>query len=170
MACACIQNNFDLTVDHLDCRTLVIEDHSKWISGAGYDKPETIDLIVSVPSRATERLLTIQTGRRTTVTTVGLFGTLEPQCFPDEVYCFSAESCGIKYSLSRGVLCTMECKITSLISKAKTDEDFRDLLRFQTMLDGIYVNAELGKVETASELYKLLKRQIEHLDCGTCGC
>lgn len=170
MSCACIQNFFDLSVGHLDCKSIVIEDHSKWISDAGYGVPEILDLTVSVPSRASEITIQILTGKRNTFTTVDFFGTTESLCFPDEIYCFTAESCGIKYTISRAFLCTLECRVTSLIASAKTDEDFHQILSLQTMLDGIKVNAELGKVETARDLYNLLKRKVEHLDCGNCGC
>ena len=170
MNCACIQNHFDLSVRYLDCKTIVIEDHSKWITDTGYDVPEVYDLIVTIPSRASEITIQIQTGKRNTFSTVDFFGTTESLCFPDEIYCFSTESCGIKYTISRAFLCTLECRITSLISMAQTDEDFHNVLSLQTMLDGIRINAELGKVETARDLYNLLKSKVEHLDCGHCGC
>lgn len=170
MSCACIQNHFDLSVDHLDCKTIVIEDHSKWITDTGYSVPEVMDIVVDVPSRGNKVTLQIHTGKRNTFSTVDFFGTGESLCFPDEIYCFSTTSCGIQYTISRAFLCTMECRITSLIASAKSDEDFKNLIVLQTMADGIRVNAELGKVETARDLYGLLKRKVEHLDCGNCSC
>jgi len=170
MACSCIQNHFDLSVGHLDCKTIVIEDHSKWIGDSGYAKPDFMEVEVDVPSRNAKVKLQLHTGKRNSFSTVDFFGTTESLCFPDEIYCFTTESCGIKYTISRAFLCTLECRITSLIAAAKTDEDFAKILTFQTMLDGIYVNAELGKVETARDLYNLLKKKVDHLDCAGCGC
>ncbi len=170
MACSCIQNLFDLSVSHLDCKTLVIEDQSKWIVGEGYDKPSVVDVHVSVPSRAANITIQIDPGKRNVFDTVSFFGTEERLCFPDEIYCFSTESCGIKYTISRAFLCTLECQITSLIASAKDPEEFTKILQLQTMLDGIYINAELGKVETAASLYRLLKSKVEHLNCGGCSC
>ncbi len=170
MSCACIQNHFDLSLRHLDCKSLVIEDQSKWIKDAGYAIPDTITVEVSVPSRNRDISIQIETGKRNVFSTVGFFGTAEPLCFPDEIYCFKTESCGISYTISRAVLCTLECRITSLIAAAKDEQDFSKILELQTMLDGVYTNAELGKVETARDIYKLLKKKVEHLDCGSCGC
>lgn len=170
MACSCIQNLFNLSVSHLDCKTVVIEDQSKWIGGTGYEKPDLMDVVVSVPSRATDITIQIETGKRNTFDTVSFFGTEEQLCFPDEIYCFTTESCGISYTISRAYLCTLECQITSLIAAAKTPEEFTEILQLQTMLDGIYINAELGKVETARSLYNLLKSKVDHLNCGGCSC
>lgn len=166
MSWGCIKKNFDLFITYTDCKHIVIEDQSRWMTDIGYDKPETIDVVIRLDNRGLEVTKPIYTERRNILTTIDLFGTTEEQCFVDDIYCFIVESCGLTYTISRAYLCNTLCKIDQLVARSPDDRSL-DNLRVQAQ--AIEINARLGKTQTASELFKSLNKKLENITCNHCS-
>lgn len=169
MSCACIKKHYDIYLSYKDCKTLVYEDQSEWMDGENYDnRPDTYVVSVYIPSKKKEYTLTLDPSKRNYITSVELFGTSTPTCLPDDIYCFTVESCGLEYKINRAFACRSECKIDELTSKAKTTEDFKKLSFFRNLIEAVKVNSKLGKSETAKELLQVVTKKLKHLTCANC--
>ena len=94
MACSCIKNHYSIHISSEDCKKLIYQDESDWMAGEGFNIPETYPVTISIPSRSKEVTIDVKTKGRTVITSVDLFGSSDLMCLPDDIYCFSTESCG----------------------------------------------------------------------------
>lgn len=169
MSCACIKKVYDIHLSHKDCKTLVYEDQSDWMSGEAYEyRPSTQEVRVYIPSKKKEYTITVDPSKRNYITSVELFGTSEPICLPDDIYCFKVFSCGDDYQINRALTCRAECKIDELVSKAKTELDFSEVGFLRNMVYSVKVNASLGKPEAAMEILQIVNKKLKHLTCASC--
>lgn len=164
--CSCIKNVYDIHIGHRGCRKIVYQDMSVWMSGDGYEVPESYDVEVLVPGRSDFSTLTVKTGINNIITTKELFEYEEEICLEDGIYCFKTNSCGVQYEINRAYLCTLECKLQQLIAKAKTNEDFKEIIDIRHYLDAIKINARLGKPEKAKDFFKIVDSKLKHLTCS----
>lgn len=169
MACGCIKKIFDLYVDFTDCKHIVIEDQSVWMSDLGYEKPDTINIKIKSELRGTEIEKDLYLNKRNIYDSIDLFNSSQIECLGDDIFCFTTYSCGHELKITRAYICTALCKIDTLTSRAKTVEDFKQISELKRMAEGILIDVKLGKVESAKELLKLLNRKLSHLTCGNCG-
>lgn len=170
--CACIKKReFDISVSHKGCEFLVLEDQSTWASGNGYVKPKTYDVTIKIPSRGVEKVLPINTEGKTIITSMDLFGSMAPKCLPDEVYCFSTESCGYILNINRAYLCSLQIKLNDLVAKYSPTMDAeqrRIILDLKLQVQSIEINAEKGNLETAKKLFKIVKDKLKSYHCDNC--
>lgn len=166
--CACLQNDFNLHISHTDCTRMVVEDQSEWMSVEGYEKPDIIPVKVTNLSTGHELSQEIYTKQRTLLS---LGGSSQPSsCIPDGIYCFECVNCGSNYRINRPYLCNVQCKVDELLAKAKTQDDKDVVTKLQLMIDSIVIDTRIGKIQKASETFKLLNKRLIHLTCHSCGC
>lgn len=169
MACGCIKKIFDLYVTFTDCKHIVIEDQSVWMTDLGYEIPETLNVKIRSELRGTEIEKDLYLNKRNIYDSIDLFNSSQQECFADDIFCFTTESCGNILVTSRAYLCSALCKIDVLTSRAKSTEDFKQISELKRMAEGIQIDVKLGKVDSAKELLKLLNRKLSHLTCGNCA-
>lgn len=169
MACGCIKKIFDLYVTYTDCKHIVLEDQSVWMGGAGYEKPEFIEVTIRSESRGTEITKDLYLNKRNIYSSIDLFYSTEKKCLLDDIYCFSVISCENTYKVSRAYLCNTLCKIDQLVSRAKTTADYDQITLLKRMAEGVEINTRIGKIEAAKELLKDLTKKLDHLTCGHCN-
>lgn len=168
MACSCIKRyQYDVHIDHLDCKSLVYEDQSAWMDDDGYERPEKYDVEVTITSLNKKVTLSLYTNKRNIITSEMLLGS-STQCLPDDIYCFYTESCGLGSKIVRAYTCSTDCKIDILSSRIKTREDADEVRYLRELSDSIKINARMGKNTAASNSFKLLKEKLNHLTCGSC--
>lgn len=168
MACGCIKKDFDIYVTYTDCKHIVIEDQSRWMEDAGYTRPESLTMKIRLESRGKEITQEIFTNKRNILNSIDLLGTTEEQCLSDDIYCFTVDSCGLTYSVSRAYLCNTLCKIDQLTAKAKDAIDYENIRLLRSLAEAVEINTKIGKVQAASELLKDLTRRLAHLTCDHC--
>lgn len=168
MACSCIKRSeYDVHVGYLDCKTLVYEDQSKWMTDEGFVMPDLYDVTISIPSLNKEITLSLYTQKRNLITVFDLLGSTD-YCLPDDIYCFTTTSCGISMKVSRAYMCGLDCKIDVLTSKMKNVDDAKEVRYLRDLSEAVKVNAKLGKHTAATENFTLLKNKLNHLTCGMC--
>lgn len=168
MACSCIKKyQYDVHIDYLDCKSLIYEDQSAWMDDEGFDVPETYQVTINIPSLNKTVTLDLYTNKRNIITSEMLLGSSD-QCLPDDIYCFSIESCGLGMKVVRAYTCSTDCKIDSLSAKIKTREDESEVTYLRELSDSVKINARLGKNTAAASSFKLLKEKVNHLTCGMC--
>lgn len=169
MSCSCIKKNYDVHISFKDCKTMVYEDQSDWMSGEAYeDRPSLYEVRVYVPSRKKEYILDLDPSKRNYITSVELFGTSEPVCLPDDIYCFSTTSCGVDYQINRAFVCRTECKIDELTTKAKSRDDHDEVIFFRNIVHSVKTSARQGRPELAKELLEVVNKKLQHLLCSSC--
>lgn len=170
MSCSCIKNrDYDVHLSFKDCKTMVYEDQSDWMSGESYeDRPSLYEVRVYIPSRKKEYTLNLDPSKRNYITSVELFGTSEPICLPDDIYCFSTVSCGVEHKINRAFVCRTECKIDELTNKAKSKDEHSEVGFFRNIVHSVKVAARHGRPELAKELLEVLSKKLKHLLCASC--
>ena len=164
MGCGCIKKRFDIHIDSVDCKTLILEDESLWMSQPGNVKPDTYDVTISIPSRNQSKTITLNTNKRNKLTSVDLFGDLESECLADDIYCFEVESCGISYKISRAFTCNIRGKIDALFAK----EEFDLIVELERDLQSIHSSVRSGMIDTANSMFDLLNDKLDKYDCEEC--
>lgn len=170
--CACIKKReFDISVSHKGCEFLVLEDQSTWVSGQGFDKPDTYDVTIKIPSRGVEVVLPVKTEGKTILTSRELFGSMDVKCLPDDIYCFSVNSCGYTLNINRAYLCSVEVRLNELIYKfaeTMTEDQRKTILDLKLQIQSIKINAEKGNLDTAKRLFKIVKDKLKSYHCDNC--
>lgn len=169
MSCACIKKYFDLHVSCRGAKTMVIEDQSEWMKGESYDEPSKLELKVYVPSFKKEFTIDFDPQKRNLYTSIDFFGSDKEQCLPDDIYCFSVDNCTENFKISRAFICRVWCKLDELTSKAKTAEDFEEVITIKEMARAVEINARLGKSDLASDLLSIIKKKLKHITCASCS-
>lgn len=170
MACSCIKGNYDAHVTNTDCKHLIYEDQSLWMDEIGYTKPETYPLTIHIPSRGSQSTLLVYTDKRNSLTSKELFGSTDVLCLPDDIYCFTVQSCGVSYTISRAFLCNCLMRIDELVSRAESDDEIKEAKDFKSMAEAVEISVKMGKVEQAREMLTKLKKKLKQKNCTNCGC
>lgn len=170
MSCSCIKNrDYDAHISFKDCKTMVYEDQSTWMSGEAYEnRPLLYEVRVYIPSRKKEYILDLDPSKRNYITSVELFGTSEPVCLPDDIYCFSTNSCGVDYQINRAFVCRTECKIDELTNQAKTKDDHSEVILLRNIVHQVKTAARQGRPELAKELLEVVNKKLKHILCSSC--
>ena len=167
--CACIKKYFDLFVDSTDCKHMVIEDQSVWMSSTGFNIPEIFE--VTVTDASFNRTFTIQVdpSKRNVFSSIELLGTTKEDCISDGIYCFKTESCGVKYTINRAYLCNSRCQIDTLISQSNS-QLISELEELEYLYKAVEINTKLGKLKVATEMFQVLQNKLEKLGCDKKSC
>ena len=170
MSCSCIKgegSKFDINLDMLDCQTLYLTDLSNWNTGGGYELPTTYSIKVTLPTSNKEVTIEVKPQESTILKGEDLE---VGECFPDGIYCFSTESCGVIYTRNKAITCLTECRIERLTEKlAKQEVRLDKYVEITNYLTIIKSSAESGQPKKAAELYKILQKELDNLDCE-CSC
>ncbi len=163
--CACIKKEaqgFDFSLDSYDCKGLLFIDTTNWMVDDNYSLPDTFDITVVLPSKNDVKVtLKPNTTNKISAKDLG-FGA----CLPDGIYCFKTESCGYKYSRNKAVVCTLKCRLHNLIAKS---EDWHTINKIKNLIEAIEVSAEMGLELQAQNLFKVVQKELDILECF-CTC
>jgi hypothetical protein len=168
MNCACIRGTgrkFDFYLELLDCDTLVFTDLSNWMEEDYYVVPEEYPMEIKFPN-GTKKTVNFKPQGATVFTSE----SLGVPCLFDGIYCFTVESCGYTYSRNDAIVCSLECKLDTLVHQMDTSlvygkESLSKIERITVYIDSFKSNARLGKINKATKLYKILSRELEGIDC-----
>lgn len=164
MECHCISGKLDLILKPLGCDLVVIDDISDWMRDTYYKIPESFTVYVTTPGKKVSHPIQVFTNKANKFSPID-FGQ-SGKYFLDGIYCFSLESCGVKYSINRAITCTIDCCLDDLIGKVKPEEDINDVTRIKFLRDSIHINAELGKLNKAIDLYDIVQKFLRRLNCN----
>ena len=169
MACSCIKNFFDVNIEFTDCSTLVINDMSEWMRGDEYSLPISYTVDLTLKSWDKTTTVTIKANSSNVFTSKDLFGL---DCFGDDILCLTTESCGVKYTKSKALICESECKVKGLLANAKTESDFEIANGLLLIAKSIKFNVDFDRLSVAEQLLETLKSKLKKMDCGKihCGC
>ena len=171
MKCSCIKNtaqSFDFHLESLDCKTLIFKDLTNWMEEEPYVIPTTFPITITLPNGKVvnttfnPKSITHYTGSMLETTT----------CLPDGIYCFKVDSCGYNYSRHKAVVCKLECKLDNYIAKVSREDDdeaWEKITEISNLINSIKVNAEIGKHKVANDIYKIVTKKLDRLECS-CGC
>lgn len=169
--CACIKKDFNLYVGSQDCLTMELEDQSVWMDSSGFSSPTTYDIGVISVENGVDTTITIDANKRNLLTTKELRGTSENLCISDGFFCFTADSCGVKYTINRAFLCNTRCRIDTYVSRINLDKyNLNDVEELNLLYDSIEINTKIGKLEVAKNSFKILQKKLEKLGCAHCSC
>lgn len=167
MSCKCIkEDGFFLDISFTDCQTLVIDEVSTWVDGD--IKPDEIKVKVYSSSQNKETVIDLFTNNRNVFTSVELFGSVEPFCLPDDIYCFTLlepYGCGYEITIARLYCCNLQCTIDEMISSKDKEKEG---LKLNNQLKAIRSMVESGSSDKAQEALNDLREQIKMLDCDNC--
>lgn len=167
MGCACLKNSFDLVIGHTDRKHMTIMDASEWMADI---KASEYEIIITNLTNGQKHKVMIKGESMNILSTKELFGTEDKKCIMDGFYCFQCANCGKSYKINRVYLANTECMINQLYVKAKSKEDKERVQDFYQDLKMIKVNAELGRMSTASEIFMTLTKKLLNIGCNECGC
>lgn len=167
--CACIKKHFDLYVGSTDCKHMVIDDQSVWMSSTGFNIPEPFEVSVTSPSFRITKNITVNPDKRNIFSSIELLGTIEEECLMDGIYCFKTNSCGVSYTINRAYLCNSRCQIDTIISSSK-GELISELEDVEFFYKSVEINTKLGKLNVATEMFEVLQSKLEKLGCDSKKC
>lgn len=167
--CACIKKYFDLFVDSTDCKHIVIEDQSMWMSSTGFNIPEPFTITVTEASFNKSFDVTIDPSKRNVLSSKEVLGTIEEECIADGIYCFKTNSCGVNYTINRAYLCNTRCQIDTLISQSAGNM-ISDLEELEYFYKSVEINTKLGKLKVATDMFQVLQNKLEKLGCDKKNC
>ena len=163
MQCGCIKNIYNAYVSNNGCKELIYEDSSLWMEETGYSIPESYDVTITTPNGAV-KTLDLKVGCRNKITSADLF-TSNGLCLEDGIYCFEVESCGVKYKINKAFLCNTECSLSKFIA---LNDNLDKVVYYNSLIEAVKSNAELGNVIEANKILDYLNRQFENLNCENC--
>lgn len=168
--CSCItgSGSFKFTLESLDCKTLLYEDHSSWMTEDHYDIPEEYEVMVSLPAQKHPATISVKTGVKNELRSKTLQG-MEGLCLPDGVYCFTIDSCGKTYKSHKGVSCRLQCCLDQAVSQLTREEDWEVISEIRNWLNSFHSNADQGKMKHAQQSYRVAEKLLKQLNCPCTG-
>lgn len=161
--CSCIKKNFNFHFEALNTKTALFQDFSDWMSGEHYVKPERYTVEIKLPNRKGFKKKEVDALSFNKITSED-FGY--SSCLPDGVYTFKTESCGNVYTRYKAITPDLECRVQCMLAKGI---DPLKVATLSAQIKSIHYNAELDKIIEADKLYKLVKREIDLIECD-CSC
>lgn len=167
--CGCIKKReFDIRLYHKGCDMLVLEDKSLWEGTI----PEEYTISLKISSRNITKELVLKTNFQNVFTTKEIYGTESINKINDDIFCITTESCGYLLTINRASLCGFKTKLMGLISKYAfdlNDVEKRNMINnLDNQIKAIEINAEMGNLKIAEELYSLTKEEFDKHFCNNC--
>lgn len=162
MACACIRENYNFNLQHVDCKSILYQDLSDWMSE--YELPEQYTVVITPPV-GEQVALSMHTVGVNMITPDDLLGDTD-----DGIYCFQTTNCGVTYTRYKAVTCKLDCALDILVSRIANsgkDTDIKHAHLIESYIKAVHYNTERGFKEEAEFYYDLAKRE---LDCVKCQC
>lgn len=168
MSCSCIAKHYSVTIKSTDCKTLVYEDNSTWMTGNTFDGiPQEMDVEIETPGGHTSTVK-VNPNKSNHLSSIEIFGDTSKRCLKDGIYCFRVNSCDLPYKISLTYTCNAQCKIDTILAKAKTYYDKEEAYRLQRMLDTLKSASEKGQINTAKNLLDILNTSLSNENCESC--
>ena len=162
---SCIKNYYEFNIDPISCNSIVYKDLSIWMEEDYYVVPNQYDIYITPPGGNPVKI-TLDPTSINELSSEKLFSNA---CFIDGVYCFSTTSCGNSYTRNIAILCNAECKLANLIreaSKSQSEDLWNKVIKLKASLDAVYSHAKLNNFELANDEYKILKKDLNNLNCN----
>lgn len=169
MDCSCIKDEggkFAFKLESIDCQTLAFTDLSNWNEEDNYIVPDSYTITITKPN-GVDVDVSINPKKTTILKGSDLKTSI---CIPDGIYCFKIASCGVTYSRTKAITCIADCQLTEAIAKAASGELNLDLvIELNNYLHATIAAANNGQSEKAAGFYKILKKELNKLNCD-CSC
>ncbi|HQU94676.1 MAG TPA: hypothetical protein PLU58_06245 [Saprospiraceae bacterium] len=175
MSCACINQYFDLHVTSMGPTRMIVEDQSVWMDDDGFSSVLTIDVSVrSLTSRGINFVYPLYVGKRNILTAKELYGGKDGECIKDDIFCFEIGpngngACGVKMSVNRAYLQNAKCTLLSLMANAIDETDYNLIQDVKMLIEVIEAHVELGRIEDARNIYKILSNKLKEFTCECCN-
>lgn len=166
MSCNCIKKDFNVDFDVSNPSTLIMRDRSSWVEGLDYSVPEVYDLTLEFSQSGEVFTTSIATTRDTYLDYSSVFGGAG--CFPDDIVCIKCTNCGLSYQRYVAILPTIDCKIDQIISRAVTPEDYKRAQDLKSKSELLKAAMKYQRVQTATEIFTILQRELKNTHCGSC--
>src|SRR4029078_2817783 len=163
MECSCIRRTstkFDFLLELLDCDTLVFTDLCNWMDEDYYVIPDKWPMTIKFPNG--KKVIVEFKPQQSTVFKPTDLGV---SCLLDGIYCFSTESCGYDYIRNEAILCSLECRLDTLINQMDTKEETERVKTIEVYMSAIRTNARVGKIQRATKYFNIVSNELEQVDC-----
>ena len=165
--CSCIKKNFNLVVSSPDRYSLEILDVSEWMSGEQFKLSTSYGVVVEVNIPQNKFNINLKSSS-TSLLTQEDFGLSGQDVFPQGIYTFKVEAdgvgCGVTHKIYKAVLSSYQFDYNNLLIK----EDFSSIKHLGLLIEKIKINTDIGNIETAKELFKVLKEEMSLYSCSNC--
>lgn len=156
MDCSCIKKFYYAIIKPINKDLFVYMDASVWM-----DPNATGTYPLKISATSTDKTIDIRVPKDGDIKiTASMFGT---PCIEDDIYCFTATTCGEKFSVYRFVDGNIKMVIDDLL--AKGDPSYLDI---KILSERVKIAAERGDVESAVLLYNVLKNKLKGIECASC--
>lgn len=169
MECSCIRRSstkFDFLLELLDCDTIVFTDLSNWMTEDYYVIPDKWPMTIKFPNGTKKEVFF-----NPTTSTIFKSSDLNLPTFLDGIYCFSTESCGYDYTRNEAILCSIECKLDTLIHTLNLNTNYNknssleQIKNISVWINSIRTNARSGKINQATKWFNLVSAELERVEC-----
>lgn len=163
--CSCIKKNFDFQFDAIDTKIILFQDLSDWMQEDHYIKPEYYTIQIKQPhsKKFYEKKVDAVSYNKITSEDIGLSGSL---CLPEGIYTIKTESCGNVFMRYKALTPDLECRLSCALLQGV---DPLTVAKLEEQIKSIHYNVERDRAIEASKIYKIVKREIDLLDCN-CNC
>lgn len=161
--CSCISGCFNFTICSQDSSKIVLCDLSEWMEESYYTLPESYIVKINTPNGSNKQIEYKPKGC-TVISAKDLTGYNN---FPDGVYCFTVDNCGIIYTQNIAIL----SQIREKIDKLYLDDSFKDkdcLCELESYYKYIEVNTKYNRKEVADFYFSAINKKISKLFCENC--
>lgn len=87
-------------------------------------------------------------------------------CIPDGVFSVQTETCGDTFLRYKALTVGMECRLKNALVKG---EDPLRIAKLKTQVESIHYNLERDMIVEANKLFKIVKKEIDLIECD-CDC
>jgi hypothetical protein len=164
--CHCIKKNYDFQLKSLDAKTLLYQDFSDWMSHEYYIKPDKYKVEVKPPNRSKYVELEMDSTGINILTSKELGLGSENSCLPLGVYYFKVVSCGNTFMRYKAVTSDLECRLQCMLVDGI---DPLRIAKLDAQIKSIHYNLEADKAIEANKIFKIIKREIDLIECD-CRC
>lgn len=163
--CSCIKKNFNFHFESLNTKVAMFQDFSDWMTDDHYIKPDRYTIQIKPPNSTKFYDKEVDAISYNKITASDI-GAPEGSCLPEGVYAIKTESCGNVFMRYKALTPKLECRLQcALISGAPTLK----ISELDTLIKSIHYNVERDRSIEASQILKIVNREIDLLDCD-CNC
>lgn len=158
MACSCIKGYYYPILESISNELLVYKDASRWqdplATGTYPVKVHTLNSKINFSLNPDKDSIT-------TITPTDL--GLGDCCIEDDIYCFTATTCGEKFTVYRFISGNTQRAIDKLI--IREDDRYKEL---EALMHRVRVSAERKDLILANKYFSLIQEILKNIDCDGC--
>lgn len=163
--CSCIKKNFDFHFEALDTKIIMFQDFSDWMTDEHYIKPDKYKIEIKPPNSSKFYEKEVDATSFNKITSEDL-GYSSYKCLPEGIYAIRTESCGNVYMRYKALTPDLECRLSCALLQGVSPLKIAEL---STLIKSIHHNVERDRSIEASKILKVVKREIDLLECS-CNC